>query len=510
MLIQEKQQFNEILTHLSQALDITEHQYETAEKRYKALGEYLQERNTSLAPYIPEVYPQGSFRLGTVIRPINREDEFDLDLVCKLCLPPDGISQYDLKKKIGDRITERQYYKQIMEPEGNRCWTLKYTEEPGFHMDILPAIPDRNTLMLEAVVEKDVLQKAIRITDKRHKYYHSSDAGQWPKSNPLGYSEWFKDRMKSRFAERRMMLAESLKMSVEDVPEWRVKTPLQRAIQIMKRHRDIRFGDDEDKPISIIITTLAAKAYNQEDNIYDALINLLSKMPDYIEHRNINGRVEAWVPNPVNPFENFADKWPDHPEKEENFNKWITKAKYDLIDSVKQKGISESYDLLKGSLGNRSVIEAYKLSGYERIINESAIQKPAKISSTLAVTHRQNPPWPVHTINNVEIYVVYKNGSNWLTATENTVLPKDCEIKFIANANVRKPFTVYWQVVNTGEEAANANDLRGTIFPAKTAGVGGLKHNEYTRYKGTHWIECFIVKDGVCIARSNEYFINIA
>jgi hypothetical protein len=36
-----------------------------------------------------------------------------------------------------------------------------------------------------------------------------------------------------------------------------VKTPLQQAVQILKRHRDMMFADDpEHKPISVIITTL--------------------------------------------------------------------------------------------------------------------------------------------------------------------------------------------------------------------------------------------------------------
>jgi len=116
MLLTEKQQFNEILTQLSDALDITERQYEIAEKRYKSLGEYLQEEDTLLAPYYPEVYPQGSFRLGTVIRPLKREEEFDLDLVCNLKAYPAGVTQYNLKQMIGKRLKGKAYYEQILRP----------------------------------------------------------------------------------------------------------------------------------------------------------------------------------------------------------------------------------------------------------------------------------------------------------------------------------------------------------------------------------------------------------
>jgi hypothetical protein len=65
-----------------------------------------------------------------------------------------------------------------------------------------------------------------------------------------------------------MVLAEALKANIEDVPEWRVKTPLQRAVQLLKRHRDVYFaGDYENRPISIIITTLAAHAYKNQENV---------------------------------------------------------------------------------------------------------------------------------------------------------------------------------------------------------------------------------------------------
>lgn len=363
MLLAEKQQINEIYRHLSDALDITESQYEIAEKRYKALGEFLQEENSRLALYEPEVYPQGSFRLGTVIRPLGREDEFDLDLVCKLNDPPKTITQRQLKNMVGERLKEREYYRKILGDEGNRCWTLQYSDETRFHMDVLPSIADPYTAVLESVVEKDVLEHAIRITDRRDKSFDSSNVYNWLKSNPIGYAEWFKNRMKVMFEERLQMLAESRQMEIEDIPFWQVKTPLQRAIQIMKRHRDIMFGDDEDKPISIIITTLAAKSYDQEDNIYDALIKLLNTMPDHITYKYEDGKRFTWVENPVNPNENFADKWLLNPNREKNFHEWIDKASQEIPGVFKVKGLHNINESMEPIFGKRPVTEAFNKMG---------------------------------------------------------------------------------------------------------------------------------------------------
>ena len=83
------------------------------------------------------------------------------------------------------------------------------------------------------------------------------------------------------------------------------KTPLQKAIQILKRHRDKVFKESQDiKPISIIITTLAAQAYRGEAGVYDAIKTLLGTMDCYIE----KGDQHYYIPNPSLPSENFAEK----------------------------------------------------------------------------------------------------------------------------------------------------------------------------------------------------------
>ncbi len=130
-----------------------------------------------------------------------------------------------------------------------------------FHMDILPAIPDDYNWLIQLGVPYVFARYAICITDK-DRWHLDPD---WPRSNPKGYAGWFRQRMITVFESQRKFLAEQLRANIEDVPDYKVKTPLQRAIQILKRHRDIMFANDPDgMPISIIISTLAAHAYNNE------------------------------------------------------------------------------------------------------------------------------------------------------------------------------------------------------------------------------------------------------
>jgi hypothetical protein len=171
--------------------------------------------------------------------------------------------------------------------------------------------------------------------------------------------------MAVQYREKRAALAMEAKAAAEDVPEYKVKTPLQRAIQILKRHRDFHFQDDEDRPISVIITTLAANAYNNQASLLDALLTLVRDMPKYIEARRKNGKAVSWVPNPVNDDENFADKWENNPEREAKFRKWLEKVDDDLTAALRGGGIHKIVDLLGTSLGRTTVTKAAASLGHQ-------------------------------------------------------------------------------------------------------------------------------------------------
>lgn len=78
----------------------------------------------------------------------------------------------------------------------------------------------------------------------------------------------------------------SLSEAVQPVPKYQHnKLPLQRVVQILKRHRDMMFEGADNKPISIIITTLASRAYNKQENIIEALVDVVNNMERFIEVR---------------------------------------------------------------------------------------------------------------------------------------------------------------------------------------------------------------------------------
>lgn len=510
--IQNRDQASEWLNKIGEVLDLTAAQYKAVEERYKAVANYLSSESSGLRIYKPEIKPQGSFLLGTMIKPIMQDDELDIDLVCRLTGKQAAWTQYHLKQAIGDELKASEMYKRMLDEEGNRCWTLLYAESTKFHMDILPAIVGQDHYMLmerafSALENRQVDQLSIKITDRRLPNHRTEVRPElWPKSNPFGYAGWFNER--AALPTTKMM---SLRESVESLPlHVTNKEPLKRIVQILKRHRDMMYGGDDDKPISIIITTLAAKAYQKEANIVAALLNILDRMASFIElrHSQPHGRMIKWVGNPVNDVENFADKWPDEQIKEENFYAWLAKAKEDF--SVLANGdLAEIARVLKAVIGTNVINETIQSTGINRLFSESSIVKNFD-RSILTVPHREKVQWPENLLYRAEIQGSYKQGKDYHTILTNTLIPKDCYIYFVANTDVPRPFDVYWQVVNTGQEASQLGGLRGGIYPSRTLGVGGLNQREYSSYRGNHWIECFIVKNNVCVARSREFMVSIA
>ena len=205
---------------------------------------------------------------------------------------------------------------------------LHYSDEVTFHLDSLPCVAEEESV-IESIaglgVPRELAMRAVAITDKRHPQY-ATISSKWLSSNPGGFARWFEERTRSYALPRLRRLVESrLYSSVEDVPAYEWKTPLQRSIQLLKRHRDAMFQQNlELAPISMIITNLATHAYNGEADIFTAVMGIVDRMPSFIR--------AGWprVPNPADPAEDYADKWAKDARLEQNFWTWHMQAKADL------------------------------------------------------------------------------------------------------------------------------------------------------------------------------------
>ena len=341
-----------ILELAGDVLDLPPSKHQDAISKYEAVGNFLGQPGTLVAPFDPLIYAQGSLSYGTCVKPVG-EEEFDLDLVC-LLRNPGIITQREAKNLIGRRLKEDSTYIEMVE-EKNRCWRLNYAG--NFHLDILPAKPDSRT------------DTAILVPDKGLK--------TWKPSNPKGFCEWFLMRSATSMTEvTKAQLAEA-KAEVEDPPEYDCgkKSPLQRAVQILKRHRNLAYQDrrQDFMPISAIITTLGAKAYSGENSILQTMKRIVRTMCLHTQ-RDRYGR--AYVLNPTHPEENYADKWHADQRYEIEFNAWIDKVSRDieaLENATGRTEIAGALERIIGSKRTKLVFEA-EANGVNRLRTKSSLQ----------------------------------------------------------------------------------------------------------------------------------------
>jgi len=317
------------LEALAQELEISPYRYEQAETSYRSLGDWLNRPASTIRQFDPQVHVQGSFGLGTAIPPISDDEHYDVDAVCEFRnLTKGQFSQEELKRRLGKEIRSYAASQNMKNPveEGRRCWTLVYADGAQFHMDVTPGIPNaaeqRSRLAIRGFDEA-FAGTAIAITDVDHPTYRivSQD---WPRSNPRGYLNWFRSCMVKGSEQGRSIALDS----TEPMPDYKVRTPLQHAVMILKRHRDVMFADRfDERPISVILTTLAAHAYAGERKIADALLTILRGMDRHIKQQ---GGGAVLIANPSDPSENFADKWVKRPERREAFFEWLAQVREDF------------------------------------------------------------------------------------------------------------------------------------------------------------------------------------
>lgn len=338
--MERKQNIDAMYRKIAAEIEISETQAEKAKESYEAVGNYL---NNNIKQYYVRIFPQGSFMLGTVIKPISDKDEYDIDLVATI--DNKFTSAKDLKNIVGDVLKTSDRYSEKVE-EGKRCWTIQYSESANYHMDILPTMKSDTYFQ----------NKKLIMT---HKEDENSDY-EFRQTNPEAYYDWFVKRMEEEKKKLTEEYAIRNKIEIVEVPEYKIKTTLQIAIEILKRYRDIKFKDTPDiKPISIILTTLMARIYTGKENVYELIEKFSKEYVLYLE-RDENGNV--LIQNPVNKNENFADKWPSNPERKEAFFKFMDDLKYDLVTNkvLLEGNIREQADAYKKLFGENMVNKVYE------------------------------------------------------------------------------------------------------------------------------------------------------
>lgn len=327
-----EQYLDSALHLIAENVRITEKQEQECEQKFNAITSLLD--GSEIAKFRPVLRLQGSMRLGTAIRNITNSEKYDVDIVVELLNLPMNYTPCDLKNAIGNVLKNSDRYKGMIVPPdgGKRCWTLEYAD--GTHIDLLPAAISNNYIRSIALgFNENFNDFELRITDKTRypEYYIETDRSKWLVSNPIGFAEWFFTQARTHEEKRMMNECKSFQAAIEPFPQRTEKMlTLQEIICLLKRHRDKMFDHDKEKPISMIITVLAAKAYAyaKSGNLFITMRNIANQMINMMD--TVNGK--RVVLNPVNPKEDFTDRWrrEDGGQRETKFYRWVQRLSDDL------------------------------------------------------------------------------------------------------------------------------------------------------------------------------------
>lgn len=503
----QKEAWSNELFEIASRISLTKSQYDLIEARYETLGEILAAGDDPRLTGA-HIFVQGSIKARTAVLPhpsaVGDAAEIDADAV--VWLPNAGASAVSAYEAVESRLRAGTRTKRAPTRK-NRCVRIHYQDEsPAFHMDVTPA---RNAPGNAASKGDGTLQ----VPDLALK--------DWKPSAPARYADWFSDVCDKqinfdrlalqRLEERVRVSADVTQDPLPDHDTYVDFNPLRAAVKLMKAHRDSMFVDpvlSPLRPISIIITTLAARAYEaiaNESAIMprrpgESLIEIVERMPTFIEGAPGNRRVS----NPAIVSENFAEKWlgPDGPALEQAFYQWHR----DVLLAVQLGHWQFPSDTVREGVVQRAFGPR---STRNRVSRPSALPI-ARASALIAVKKGPHEKFiedlfPVRLAPGFALSIdcEEKKGDHVLGRLRgrgrlNRWLPYHRGLRFfVAHCNVPRPFDLYWKVRNVGPAADRKNMQRGQI----EKDTGKLSKTESTSFSGEHYVEAYIVKNGVCVAR---------
>lgn len=343
LVTEDKKAFlDDVLKRITEALQLNETRRKLVEDRYRSVSSFIEESPGLF--FDARIYSQGSYRLGTTVKP-RQSEEYDLDFVVQIHKDWKVCSFSKVYDTFKGLIESDDRWKDLV-IEKSRCIRLNYADE--FHMDIVPTCTENKY--------GDI--NRIMIPDR--------DEHRWGISNPEGYALWFE---KKYIAQRNIYLNDFYPgmefRAAQDLPKDDpnyLKQPLQHAVQLIKRYRDVYFEKNPDMaPSSIVLTTLVGKMYEGENSIYETIQKVVERFQRTVETDRLYYR-QFHVSNPVLPEEIFTKEWSENPKLFEAFIAFM-KSLSEFWEKLHSANGNDLFNLLKDNFGTGTFEMAYKSQG---------------------------------------------------------------------------------------------------------------------------------------------------
>lgn len=420
-----------------------------SEKRLDTLGDRIEAvekvflADAQLGWALAELIPQGSFAHRTIINPI-RGHEYDADVL----LPFEERAGWEPKDYVNElyRLLGRNgtYAGKVV--RRSRCVVIDYADP--FHVDVVPYIARAG---------------ATYITNR--------NTNQWELTNPEGFNAWL------------------------DAQNRAANGHLVAVIRLVKHLRDHK---QTFSAKSVILTALLGGAVTEArawgDTTYctdlpTALVDIVNALDDYVQMHTIM----PTIADPSCPGETFNHRWDQ--DEYANFRNCLHRYAGIITDAFNAPDKDTSVTLWQSVFG-----EDFKKATPLQVLEASSVATPSVRDPEQHIeTDLQIPIVPRYKANLVGRVAKRDGFRHYSLPTRSNLVGKGRELIFsVDTSQVPGVFDVYWKVRNSGPEAIAADQLRGQIFK------GAASHREWTRYKGSHFVEVYIVQDGVCVALDRQ------
>ncbi len=269
-------------------------------------------------------------------------------------------------------------------------------------------------------------------------------------------------------------------------------------VKIMKRWRDQQ-QEVHDAIKSIVLQVLVAGAM---PDVKDDAARVAATF------RALHARLSSLsrppeVSNPVLPFEDLAANWPVADFF--SFVKELGEAVDAMTEVDTTTTLAEAASIWSEVLGPDFPLPSPEELGL-RLESTSHAKQLNSDGWTLALDTRYHVKVAAkRTKHNRAVSMVpFKSGSP---------TPIGCDLRFIAEVTSPGPVTVFWQVVNTGDEAAADDDLRGDFIESRdrmgNPRRGSTETWETAKYRGCHQLRAVLVVGSQVVAVSDYFKVPI-
>ncbi len=252
--------------------------------------------------------------------------------------------------------------------------------------------------------------------------------------------------------------------------------PLCRMIRAWKNKQGINMS-------GLLIDTFCYNFLNSTEYYDDKeFLHYNYMLRDFFEYlMNLDDKQEHW---PAPGSQQYVYKKDKFVKKAKKANKAILEA----IDKNDQKNVNNKWRKLFGSSFPANATED----------KQTLIEKTASFGEITDNEQFIEDMFPVDINQSLEIdCLVTQDGFRIGLLKSMSFLRTNKELKFfIVRNSVEKPYQVKWKIRNVGDIAYKRNCLRGEIIDDQ----GKEFRKETSNFSGKHFVECYIIKDEICVA----------